>query len=49
MEKANENGKGAVAINGKLLDIVSIKQAKNILDTANKISEKDIKNDENIS
>ena len=49
MEKANENGKGAVAINGKLLDIVSIKQAKNILDTANKVSEKDIKNDENIS
>ena len=49
MEKANENGKGAIAINGKLLDIVSIKQAKNILDTANKVSEKDIKNDENIS
>ena len=41
MNTSNADGKGAIAINGKLLDIVSIKQAKNILDMAKKISEKD--------
>ncbi|MBJ57452.1 MAG: CoA ester lyase [Rickettsiales bacterium] len=39
MKEAEAEGKGAIAINGKLLDIVSIKQAKNILNIANKIAE----------
>ena len=39
MKEAEVEGKGAIAINGKLLDIVSIKQAKNILNIANKIAE----------
>ena len=37
MEKAENQGKGAIAFNGKLLDIVSIKQANNIVELANKI------------
>ena len=41
MKLAEKKGKGAIAFKGKLLDIVSIKQAKNILDMAKKISEKD--------
>ena len=32
MELAEKKGKGAIAFNGKLLDIVSIKQAQNIVD-----------------
>ena len=37
MEKAEKQGKGAIAFNGKLLDIVSIKQANNIVELADKI------------
>ena len=36
-EEAEKKGKGAVAFKGKLLDIVSIKQATNIVKMANKI------------
>ena len=31
MKLAEKKGKGAIAFNGKLLDIVSIKQAQNIV------------------
>ena len=41
MRRAKKKGKGAIAFNGKLLDIVSIKQANNILDMAKQISNKD--------
>ncbi len=41
MSRAKKKGKGAIAFNGKLLDIVSIKQANNILDMAKQISNKD--------
>ena len=37
MKEAEKKGKGAVAFKGKLLDIVSIKQATNIVNMANKI------------
>ncbi len=37
MKLAEKKGKGAIAFNGKLLDIVSIKQAKNIVDIDNLI------------
>ena len=37
MKEAEKKGKGAIAFKGKLLDIVSIKQATNIVDIANKI------------
>ena len=37
MQIAKKKGKGAIAINGKLLDIVSIKQAKNLVDMEKKI------------
>ncbi len=37
IEKSSKNGKGAIAFNGKLLDIVTIKQAKNIVELHNKI------------
>ena len=37
MKLANKKGKGAVAFKGKLLDIVSIKQANNIVDMEKKI------------
>ena len=40
MELAKKKNKGAIAFKGKLLDIVSIKQAKNIVELANKIKEK---------
>ena len=43
IEKSSKNGKGAIAFNGKLLDIVTIKQARNIVELNNKILEK--KND----
>ena len=37
MKLAEKKGKGAIAFNGKLLDIVSIKQAQNIVDIDNMI------------
>ena len=37
MKLAEKKGKGAIAFNGKLLDIVSIKQAKNIVEIDNLI------------
>ena len=37
MKLAEKKGKGAIAFKGKLLDIVSIKQATNIVKMANKI------------
>ena len=37
MKLAQKKGKGAIAINGKLLDIVSIKQAQNIVKIDNMI------------
>ncbi len=40
MELAKKRNKGAIAFKGKLLDIVSIKQAKNVVELANKIKEK---------
>ena len=40
IEKSSKNGKGAIAFNGKLLDIVTIKQAKNIVQLYGKIIEK---------
>ena len=41
IEKSSKNGKGAIAFNGKLLDIVtSIKQAKNIVELYDKTLEK---------
>ena len=39
IEKSSKSGKGAIAFNGKLLDIVTIKQAKNIVELHNKILE----------
>ena len=39
MKIAEKKGKGAIAFNGKLLDIVTIKQAKNIVELHNKILE----------
>ena len=36
IEKSSKKGKGAIAFNGKLLDIVTIKQAKNIVELYNK-------------
>ena len=38
MQLAEKKGKGAIAFNGKLLDIVSIKQAKNIIKIVNLIN-----------
>ena len=38
MKLAEKKGKGAIAFNGKLLDIVSIKQAKNIIKIVNLIN-----------
>ena len=43
MKEAGKKGKGAVAFKGKLLDIVSIKQATNIVKIANKIKMEKIK------
>ena len=43
IKKSTKNGKGAIAFKGKLLDIVTIKQAENIVNLYNKILEK--KND----
>jgi len=43
MKEAEKKGKGAVAFKGKLLDIVSIKQATNIVNMANKIKMEKIK------
>ena len=37
MKLAEKKGKGAIAFNGKLLDIVSIKQAQNIVRIDNMI------------
>ena len=37
IEKSSKSGKGAIAFDGKLLDIVTIKQAKNIVELHNKI------------
>ena len=37
MQLAEKKGKGAIAFNGKLLDIVSIKQAQNIVEIDNMI------------
>ena len=37
IKKSSKNGKGAIAFKGKLLDIVTIKQAKNIVELHNKI------------
>ena len=37
IKKSSRNGKGAIAFNGKLLDIVTIKQAENIVELHNKI------------
>ena len=37
IEKSSKKGKGAIAFNGKLLDIVTIKQAKNIVELYKKI------------
>ena len=37
MKLAEKKGKGAIAFNGKLLDIVSIKQAENIVKMNNMI------------
>ena len=37
IKKSSKSGKGAIAFNGKLLDIVSIKQAKNIVELNDKI------------
>ena len=38
MKLAKKNKKGAIAFKGKLLDIVSIKQAKNIVELADKLN-----------
>ena len=43
IKKSSKKGIGAIAFNGKLLDIVTIKQAKNIVELHNKIINK--KND----
>ena len=43
IEKSSKKGKGAIAFNGKLLDIVTIKQAKNIVELHDRILAK--KND----
>ena len=40
IKKSTKNGKGAIAFKGKLIDIVTIKQAKNIVNLRNKILEK---------
>ncbi len=40
VEKSSKIGKGAIAFNGKLLDIVTIKQAKNIVQLYDKTLEK---------
>ena len=40
IERSSQEGKGAVSFKGKLLDFVTIKQAKNIVELANKIKEK---------
>ena len=42
MKLAEKKGKGAIAFKGKLLDIVSIKQAENIINIDNMI--KKVKN-----
>ena len=41
IQKSSKKGVGAVAFNGKLLDIVTIKQAKNIVELANLIKRKE--------
>ena len=38
MEEAKRDGKGAVALDGRLIDIASIRQAKVMLEKANQIS-----------
>ena len=38
MEEAQKQGKGAVTMDGKLIDIASIKQAKVMVDTAAQIA-----------
>ncbi len=38
METAIAEGKGAVALDGRLIDIASIKQAKNLVDKAERIA-----------
>ena len=43
IKKSSKKGIGAIAFNGKLLDIVTIKQAKNIVELDSKI--KDNEND----
>lgn len=40
MEEAQKQGRGAVALNGKLIDLASIKQAKVMVDTAAQIAGK---------
>ena len=40
IKKSTKNGKGAIAFKGKLIDIVTIKQAENIVNLRNKILEK---------
>ena len=37
IKKSSKKGTGAIAFNGKLLDIVTIKQAKNIVELQSKI------------
>ena len=39
MEEAQKQGRGAVTLDGKLIDIASIKQAKVLVDTAAQIAE----------
>ena len=40
IKKSSKKGHGAIAFKGKLLDIVTIKQAKNIVELRNKIIDK---------
>ena len=41
IKKSSKKGIGAIAFNGKLLDIVTIKQAKNIVELQAKILDKE--------
>ncbi len=38
MDQAMKEGKGAVALDGRLIDIASIKQAENLVDKARQIA-----------
>ena len=39
MEEAQKQGRGAVTLDGKLIDIASIKQARVLVDTAAQIAD----------